>query len=141
MSSCEYCEILKNTFSTEHLQTTASLVKVHRIISFRIMSNIAVNCKDKGLTRKELRQRYLHFLSLKLPRLLKVILDGVFQKFVTAGKTNFNVSNKTTSIASNDAIVTSGDIFHALDLKSEILAGISFRKVSVICYKLNRKLL
>ena len=141
MSSCEYCEILKNTFSTEHLQTTASLVKVHRIISFRIMSKIAVNCKDKGLTRKELRQRYLHFLSLKLPKFLKVILDGIFQKFVTAGKKNFNVNNKISSTASTDAIVISGDIFHALDLKSEILAGISFRKVSVFCYKLNRKLL
>ena len=61
ISSCEYCKILKNTFSTEHLQTTASLVKVHGIISFRIISKIGVNRKDKDLNRKELRHRYLPF--------------------------------------------------------------------------------
>ena len=105
------------------------------------MSKIAVNCKDKGLTGKELCHRYLHFLSLKLPRFLKLSLDGVFQKFMTADKKKFNASNKTTCITSNDAIVISGDIFHALDMDSDILAGISFRKVSGFCYKLNRKLL
>ena len=52
----EYYEILNNTFSTEHLHTTASLVKVYRIISF---TKIAVNRKDKSLTRKEHRHRYL----------------------------------------------------------------------------------
>ena len=52
----EYCEIPNNTFSTEHLHTTASLVKVYRIKSFR---TIAVNHKDKSLTRKALRHRYL----------------------------------------------------------------------------------
>ena len=59
MSSCEYCEILKNTSSLEHLRTTASLVEVHRIIRFTIRSKIAVNRKDKGVARKELRHRYL----------------------------------------------------------------------------------
>ena len=49
-------KILQNTFSTEHLRTTASLVKVYRIIS---LSKIAVKRKDKGLTRKKLRLRYL----------------------------------------------------------------------------------
>ena len=97
MSSCEYCETLKNTFSTENLRTTASLVKFHRAISFRIMSKLAVNRKEKGLTRKELRYTYLPFSSLKLPRFLKVILDGVFQKFITADKKNFSVSNKITT--------------------------------------------
>ena len=83
MSSCEYCEILKNTFSTEHLRTTASLVKVHRFISFRIMSKISVNRKNKGLTRKELRHRYLHW---KRPRFysgwyLPKIYDSRQKKF------------------------------------------------------------
>ena len=129
-------KILQNTFSTEHLRTTASLVKVYRIIS---LSKIAVKRKDKGLTRKKLRLRYL---TWKLPRVLKVLLGGVFQKFISADKKIFSVSNKITSIVSIDAfIVISGDIFHALDLKSEIFAGISFRKVSGFWYKQNRKLL
>ena len=131
-----FLKILQNTFSTEHLRTTASLVKVYRIIS---LSKIAVKRKDKGLTRKKLRHRYL---TWKLPRVLKVLLDGVFQKFISADKKFFSVSNKITSIVSIDAfIVTSGDIFHALDSKSEIFAGISFRKVSGFWYKQNRKLL
>ena len=50
--SYEYCEIFKSTISTEHLQTTSSLVKFHRIICFRIMSKIPVNHKDKIWTRK-----------------------------------------------------------------------------------------
>ena len=139
MSSYEHCKTFTNTFSTEHLQTTASLVKVHRIISFRIMSKIAANRKDKGLTRKELCHRYLPW---KLTRFLKVILYGVFEKFITADKEIFSVSNKIISITSTDAfIVISGDIFLVLDLKSEAFSGISFRKVSGFCYKLNRKLL
>ena len=66
ISSCEYCEILKNTFSTEHLRTTTSLVKVHRIINFRIMSKIVVNHKNKGLTRK-----YICFFALKTSEIFK----------------------------------------------------------------------
>ena len=122
-------------FSTEQLRTTASLVKVHRIISFRIIRKIIVNRKDKGLTRKELRHRYLPY---NCPRFLKVILDGVFQKFITAGTKIVNISNKISSITSVDAFIAisgRGDIFNTLDLKSEIFAGISFRKVSGFCYK------
>ena len=122
-------------FSTEQLRTTASLVKVHRIISFRIIRKIIVNRKDKGLTRKELRHRYLRY---NFPRFLKVILDGVFQKFITAGTKIVNISNEISSITSVDAFIAisgRGDIFNTLDLKSEIFAGISFRKVSGFCYK------
>ena len=129
MSSCEYCKILNNTFSTEHLQTTASLVKVYRV---------KVSAKDKGLTRKKLRHRYLPW---KLLRVLKVLLDCVFQTFITADKNIFNISNKIISIVSVDAFTLIwGDIFHALDLKSEVFAGISFRKVLGICYKQDRNL-
>ena len=54
----------------------------------------------------------------------------------------FNDSNKITSIASFGAfIVISGDTFHALDLNSEIFAGIPFRKISGFYNKLNKKLL
>ena len=32
--SCEFCEISKNTFSTEHLRTTASgIVKLNEVVS------------------------------------------------------------------------------------------------------------
>ena len=73
--------ILQNSQEhTEHLRMTASLVKVHRIISFKILSKIAVNRKEKGLARKKLRHRYFPW---KLSRDLKVILDGVFQIFIT----------------------------------------------------------
>ena len=100
MSSCEYCEILKNTISTKHLRTTASLVRVHRIISFKIISRITVKRKNKGLTRKEPCHIYLPWNFL---RFLKVVLDGVLQKFITAGTKMVNVSNKISSITSIDA--------------------------------------
>ena len=62
----------------------------------------------------------------------------VFQKFITVGTKIFNVSYKISSIASIDAfIVISGDIFHALDLKSKIFAGISFVKFQV--FAINRE--
>ena len=32
-------------------------------------------------------------------------MDGVFQKFITADKKNFNVNNKITSIAWTDAFI------------------------------------
>ena len=34
MFSCEFCEIFKNTFFTEHLWTTASEVKDKRLFTF-----------------------------------------------------------------------------------------------------------
>ena len=60
------------------------------------------NGKDKGLTRTELRHRHSPW---KLPIFLKVILDGVFQKFISTDKKNFNVSNKVPSIPSIDAFI------------------------------------
>ena len=48
------------------------------------MGKITVNRKGKSLTRTELRHRYL---PLKLPRFLRVILDGVFQSFMSTEKT------------------------------------------------------
>ena len=48
------------------------------------MEKITVNRKGKSLTRTELRHRYL---PLKLPRFLRVILDGVFQSFMPIEKT------------------------------------------------------
>ena len=75
-----------------------------KILSFRIMSRITVNLKS--LPRTELHQRYL---SWKFPRLLKVILDGVFQKKKEKLHLNrqkkFNVSHRVTSIASTDAFI------------------------------------
>ena len=46
----------------------------------------------------------------------------VFSKILSQQTKIFNVSNKITSISSIDAfIVISRDIFHALDLKNEIM--------------------
>ena len=53
-----------------------------------------------------------------------------FKNLSQQTKKKSNVSNKITSIASIDCFIVISDIFHAFDLKSEIFAGISFRKVS-----------
>ena len=69
---------------------------------FEIMVKTTVKRKDKSLTRTKLRHRYLPW---KLPRFLKVILDGVFQNLMSTEKNIFNVSNNVTSIASIDACI------------------------------------
>ena len=58
-------------------------------------AKFTVNRKDKTLTKMELRQTSLPW---KLLRFLKVILNGVFQKFISTDKQIFNISNKVTSI-------------------------------------------
>ena len=46
--SCEFCEISKNTFSTQHLQTTASAVKMNGrkkyFFPILILGMFALNC-------------------------------------------------------------------------------------------------
>ena len=76
------------------------------------MSKITVTRKNKGLTRTELRHRYFPW---KLPRFLKVILDGVFPKFISLDK-KILISNKVTSIALTDAFIIiycNWDLLHA----------------------------
>ena len=58
-------------------------------------AKFTVNRKDKTLAKMELRQTSLPW---KLLRFLKVILSGVFQKFISTDKQIFNISNKVTSI-------------------------------------------
>ena len=69
---------------------------------FKVMGKNNVNRRGKSLTRTEVRQRYL---PGKLPRFLKVILDGVFQNFMSTEKNILNVGNNVTSIASIDACI------------------------------------
>ena len=71
------------------------LIKFHKTISSRIMSKSTVNPNEKALTKMELHRRYLPW---KLMRFLKVILNDVFQKFISTDKQIFNISNKVTSI-------------------------------------------
>ena len=66
------------------------------------MRKITVNRKDKALTKMELRHRYFPW---KLLRFLKVILNGVFQKFISTDKQILNISNKVTSIVLLDAFM------------------------------------
>ena len=58
------------------------------------MSKITVNRKHKALTKMELHHRYL---SWKLG-FFKLILNGVFQNFISTNKQIFNISNKFTNI-------------------------------------------
>ena len=94
------------------------LIKVCRIISFRIMSKITVNRKEKGLNKTEI------YLPWKLPRFLKVILDGAFRKFISKNKKKFNVSNKVTSIVSVDAFIIISLIYYWLE-KRDLCRNIS----------------
>ena len=65
-----------------------------------------------------------------------MILDGVFEKFISTNKIIFKVGKKVTSIVSVDAfIIITGH--YALALKSEVYAGISFRKVKA--FTINRR--
>ena len=66
------------------------------------MSKITVNPNNKALTKMELHHRYLPW---KLKRFLKVILNDVFQKFISTDKQIFNISNKVTSIVLIDAFI------------------------------------
>ena len=50
--SCEFCEISKNTFSTEHLQTTASGIKRFRLI--------VSNAFDKSMKCASTSKVHLH---------------------------------------------------------------------------------
>ena len=113
-------------------------VKFLKIISFRIVSKITVNHKNKALTsRSELRHRYL---SWKLPRPWESILNDVFQNFISIEKNIFKVGNKVTSIApANTFILISGHDFMNCSCTYLIvrLCGISFRKVQV--FTINRK--
>ena len=69
------------------------------------MIKITVNRKCKDLTRTEPHYRCL---PRKVPRILKVILDDVFQTCISTDKNILNV----TSISSIDAfIIISGRIF------------------------------
>ena len=87
------------------------------------------NDKDKGLTRTELRHRHSPW---KLPRFLKVILDGI-QKFISTDKKNFNVSNKVPSISSIDAfiIIPEENIFMHLTWRVRSLLQQLFLKFQV----------
>ena len=38
--SCEYCEIFKNTYFEEHLQTAASAKKLHMTLKLRKYTNV-----------------------------------------------------------------------------------------------------
>ena len=58
------------------------------------MSKITVSRKHKALTKMELLHRYL---SWKLG-FYKIILNGVFQNFISTNKQIFDISNKFTSI-------------------------------------------
>ena len=108
-------------------------VKFRKIISFRILSKITVKCKDKALARTELRHRHLPWISLTF---WEIILDGVFQNFISTDTFIFKIGNKVTIIASINAfIIISG--YYALALKSEILTGIPFHKFQV--FTINRK--
>ena len=79
---------------------------------FRIMSKITVNHKDKALARTELRHIYLPW---KLPRFWEIILNSVFQNFISTDKNIFKVGNKVFSIASIDVFITlAGHIFKHL---------------------------
>ena len=59
------CAVMKTMcppgLSPQWLCDNSCIWAVHRIISFRIISKIGVNRKDKDLTRKELHHRYLPF--------------------------------------------------------------------------------
>ena len=65
--SCEFCETSKNTFITEHLWATASTVsqgklhrsimKVQKIISFRIISKINANRNQKTISFRIISKR------------------------------------------------------------------------------------
>ena len=116
-----------------HLRCGDPSVKFREIISFRILSKITVKRKDKALARTELRHRNLPCIPL---RFWEIILDGVFQNFISTDTFIFKIGNKVTIIASIDAfIIISG--YYALALKSEILTGIPFRKFQV--FSINRK--
>ena len=65
------------------------------------MSKITVSHKDKAFTKMELRHIYLPW---KLLKFLKAILNGVFQKVISADKQIFNISNKVISIVLIDAV-------------------------------------
>ena len=89
--------------------------------------------KDKALARAELRHRHLPW---KLLRFWEIIIDVVFQSFISTDTFIFKVGNKSTIIASVDVfIIISGH--YALALTSEIFAGISFTKIKV--FTINRK--
>ena len=66
-----------------------------------------------------------------ISEVIKVILDGVFQKFITADETIFNVSNKIISIAWIDAFIVIWEIFFNLTWRVRSLLGYLFVKLQV----------
>ena len=103
-------------------------VKFGKIISFRIISKITVNCKGKAFTRLERHHRHFPWKLLSFGKLFWM----VFQNFISTDTVIFKVGNKVASIASIDAfiIISYQDIMR-VPWRVEIFAGIPFRKVQV----------